>query len=256
MTGRKADPAHVREVRPDIEYRGSHADHKDTVGVMHPDHDRPGAFVPRTGRCSDPDRHAEVLNAASDGRLARAGATLVALQRQYGNRHVQRVIDRAREIWNTGRAPAAPTKLSVSAPGSLREREADRVARQVTGRSVLHRAPSAAHGPGTEVTALSTEVQRAIYRARSGGRAMPNALRAEMEGAFGADFGQVRLHTDARADQLSGSLEAEAFTTGRDVFFRRGAYDPDSRRGRDLMAHELTHVVQQDPESAGQAAVV
>jgi Domain of unknown function (DUF4157) len=245
MTRRKADPAHAREVKPDLEYRRDLADHTDPVGTTRADGHPLSAFVPRAGRCSDPDGHAEALNAASGGRLPRAGAALVALQRQYGNRYVQRVVDRTQEIQKTSRAP-----------GGLHERQADRVAQEVTGRSVLRRASDAAHGPDAQVSALGGEVQRAIDQARGGGRAMPDALRTEMEGAFGADFGRVRLHTDARADQLSRSLEAEAFTTGQDVFFRRGAYRPDSQHGRQLVAHELAHVVQQDAKPAGRAAVV
>jgi hypothetical protein len=75
---------------------------------------------------------------------------------------------------------------------------------------------------------------------------MDHATRNNMEGAFGADFGGVRIHTDARADDLNRALSAKAFTTGQDVFFRSGEYNPGSSSGRELLAHELTHVVQQD----------
>lgn len=64
-------------------------------------------------------------------------------------------------------------------------------------------------------------------------------------GQLGADLNGVRVHTDARADMLSRSLNAEAFTVGRDVFFRQGAYAPGSGEGRKLLTHELTHVAQQ-----------
>jgi hypothetical protein len=67
-----------------------------------------------------------------------------------------------------------------------------------------------------------------------------------MERAFGADFTGVRAHTGAEADMLNRSLGARAFTAGQDIFFRRGSYDPASRSGRRLLAHELSHVVQQD----------
>jgi hypothetical protein len=66
-----------------------------------------------------------------------------------------------------------------------------------------------------------------------------------MEPAFGTDFGGVRVHADAESDALSRELSARAFTSGRDVFFRQGAYDPGSSGGQELLAHELTHVVQQ-----------
>jgi ribonuclease HI len=66
-----------------------------------------------------------------------------------------------------------------------------------------------------------------------------------MDRAFGSDFSGVRVHTDDRADRLNRSLDARAFTTGKDVFFRQGEYQPGSPAGNKLLAHELTHVVQQ-----------
>src|SRR6516165_7233400 len=89
-------------------------------------------------------------------------------------------------------------------------------------------------------------VERSIDQARGGGQGMDHGTRTRMESAFGADFSGVRIHTDARADGLSQSLSARAFTTGRDVFFRQGEYSPGSSAGRELLAHELTHVVQQN----------
>jgi hypothetical protein len=66
-----------------------------------------------------------------------------------------------------------------------------------------------------------------------------------MESAFGTDFGGVRVHTDSSADSLNQALSARAFTTGQDIFFRQGEYSPGSSSGKELLAHELTHVVQQ-----------
>jgi hypothetical protein len=89
-------------------------------------------------------------------------------------------------------------------------------------------------------------VERSIDQARGGGHGMDHGTRSRMESAFGADFSSVRVHTDNRADTLSQSLSARAFTTGRDVFFRQGEYNPGTSSGRELLAHELTHVVQQN----------
>lgn len=93
---------------------------------------------------------------------------------------------------------------------------------------------------------VSPEVEAAIRRKRGGGQALDSGVRAQMEPAFGADFGGVRVHADAESDALSRELNAQAFTTGQDVFFRQGAYDPGSSGSRELLAHELTHVVQQE----------
>ena len=86
---------------------------------------------------------------------------------------------------------------------------------------------------------------QAIERARGGGQPLPDPLRAPLEQALGADFRSVRLHTDTLADRLSRSLQARAFTTGQDIFFRRGEYSPGTTGGQHVLAHELTHVAQQ-----------
>ena len=66
-----------------------------------------------------------------------------------------------------------------------------------------------------------------------------------MENRFGADFSSVRIHTDENAARLSQQLQAQAFTVGNDVFFDQGKFLPDSSTGQHLLAHELTHTVQQ-----------
>jgi len=62
--------------------------------------------------------------------------------------------------------------------------------------------------------------------------------------ALGSDLGGVKVHTDAKAEKLNRALSAEAFTLGSDVFFSKGAYQPNTPSGSRLIAHELTHVVQ------------
>jgi len=99
--------------------------------------------------------------------------------------------------------------------------------------------------PAPAPTPAPPAVETAIQRARGGGQALDTTARAQLEPAFGADFGRVRVHTDGEADQLNRALHARAFTTGSDIFFRQGAYQPGSSGGRELLAHELTHVLQQ-----------
>jgi hypothetical protein len=91
----------------------------------------------------------------------------------------------------------------------------------------------------------STDLDTAINSARGGGQPLDAGLQRSMGQAMGADFSGVKVHTDAKSDQLNQSIQAKAFTTGQDVFFRQGAYEPGSRGGQELIAHELTHVVQQ-----------
>jgi len=92
---------------------------------------------------------------------------------------------------------------------------------------------------------LSGEVETAVASAKSGGRPLDDTIRAPMEQAFQADFSGVKIHTGGEADSLNRSLNARAFTSGQDVFFRSGEYNPGSTGGQELLAHELTHTIQQ-----------
>jgi hypothetical protein len=114
------------------------------------------------------------------------------------------------------------------------------------GQVLRHADGSAGGGEGEGVMDV---VERSIESARGGGQSMDHGTRGKMETSFGADFGGVRIHTDTRADTLSQSLSARAFTTGKDVFFRQGEYNPGTTSGRELLAHELTHVVQQNSDA-------
>ncbi|GAA4985908.1 DUF4157 domain-containing protein [Yinghuangia aomiensis] len=78
-----------------------------------------------------------------------------------------------------------------------------------------------------------------------GGAPMDGDTRADMEARLGADFGDVRIHTDGRAHESAAEVGAHAYTVGSDVVFQRGMYDPGSHDGKTMLAHELTHVVQQ-----------
>jgi hypothetical protein len=93
--------------------------------------------------------------------------------------------------------------------------------------------------------ALDPSLAQAIQGKRGGGDALDSTARRSLEPALGADFSGVRVHTDGEADALAGAVRADAFTTGKDIFFKDGKYQPGSSDGQKLLAHELTHVVQQ-----------
>ncbi|GIM96623.1 eCIS core domain-containing protein [Paractinoplanes toevensis] len=145
---------------------------------------------------------------------------------------------------------------STSAPTGDRAHEAPVAEPPVKGAA----APVAA-GPGNLAVArmlgghsgapADAPVEQGVDAERGRGAPLPDEARAGLEQHLGADFGGVRVHTGPGADALSRSIDAEAFTTGSDVFFRAGRYDPDSTAGRGLLAHELTHVVQQTSGAAG-----
>lgn len=100
--------------------------------------------------------------------------------------------------------------------------------------------------------AATPALESAIQQSRGSGQSLSESTRQPMEQAFGADFSSVRVHTDAQADQLNHSIQARAFTTGQDIYFRQGEHSPGTQAGQALLAHELTHVVQQGGASAVQ----
>ena len=177
--------------------------------------------------------------------LQQSGAALLRLQRSHGNRFVQQVVT------GVTTAPIIKPKLVVGPADDRHEREADRVAHQMTSGQAVRAPDATGRTPviqrlaGIDSGPVDADVQQAVQAARGGGQSLPDGLRSSMEQALGADFGGVRVHTDAQADHLNRVLRARAFTTGQDLFFRRGEYDPSSAGGREVLAHELTHVVQQ-----------
>lgn len=98
---------------------------------------------------------------------------------------------------------------------------------------------------GEGPTELDDETAGRINGARGGGQSLDGAVQQTMSGQMGYDFSGVRVHTSSEANDLNEQLSAKAFTTGQDIFFRDGAYSPNSSSGQELLAHELTHVVQQ-----------
>ena len=95
-----------------------------------------------------------------------------------------------------------------------------------------------------EATA-SPNLESQLNGTKGRGNLLPKETRSQMEGAFGADFSGVRIHTNSAAVQMNQELGAQAFTHGSDVYFNKGKYNTGSKDGNRLLAHELTHVVQQ-----------
>jgi hypothetical protein len=161
-------------------------------------------------------------------------------------------------LGRTGIQPA----LMISQPGDASEHEADRVAAHVVRMEepaparqlqrsplVVQRAPARAPAP-TPFPPMREDVadgatEAAVKEQLSGGAPMAADVAGFFGRRFGADFSDVRIHTDARAANLSTRLGARAFTYGRHVFFNSGQYKPDSEDGAKLIAHELTHTIQQ-----------
>ncbi|MGD9928924.1 MAG: DUF4157 domain-containing protein [Mangrovibacterium sp.] len=95
----------------------------------------------------------------------------------------------------------------------------------------------------------SDRIGEKLAGAKRSGQPLPREIGSEMGGKMGADFSGVRIHTDAHAIQMNRELGALAFTHGNDIYFNSGTFQPESREGKHLLAHELTHVVQQGGNS-------
>jgi Domain of unknown function (DUF4157)/Calpain family cysteine protease len=164
-------------------------------------------------------------------------------------------------------------KMTIGAPEDKYEQEADRVAEQVVQKIHAPSAPESIFGeslqrqkreedvntlrmkplaqrPPAGGMAAAQDLETAINRARGGGQPLEAGLQRKMGQVMGADFSGVRVHTGNQADQLNRSIQAKAFTTGQDVFFRQGEYNSESSAGQKVLAHELTHVIQQQPQKA------
>jgi hypothetical protein len=92
---------------------------------------------------------------------------------------------------------------------------------------------------------MAEAVESRLAHSKGAGETIPESVRRQMESAFGADFSQVRVHTNQNAVQMNRDLGAKAFTHGSDIYFNADRYSPATASGRELLAHELTHVVQQ-----------
>jgi hypothetical protein len=139
-------------------------------------------------------------------------------------------------------------KLKVNTPGDLYEQEADRVADQVLAMPVhaVNGAPPHIQRfsgqPSGQAETAPASVDRALA---SPGSPLEPALREDMEQRFGQDFSHVRVHSGAAAEQSAKDVNAHAYTMVHDIVFGAGQLAPGTHEGRRLIAHELTHVVQQ-----------
>ena len=216
--------------------------------------------------------HTEEPDTSRPGKAAH-----VSLARHAARPAVDPMLRLQRHLGNWAVTQLMQAKLQVGGPGDGFEQEADRVAEAVTraptpagpppatdeGHGVQprpraapvsppglpHPAAEAGAVPAPGGTGRTPEVPPALearlHAASGGGEPLADANRTFFDWRFGYDFSRVRVHRDALAGRAAGALQARAFTRGQDVFFGAGHYQPHTTLGRQLLAHELTHVVQQ-----------
>ncbi len=195
-------------------------------------------------KCRECDEEDERSRAAGAGAGAGAG---VQARLEVGpvddpfEREADRVAERVIGMSGPPLSTAAPSSsLSVPSVAPTVRRQPEELEPQELEPDEVLRRKARESAP----TTASPQFE-ARFGALGGGAALNPELRAFFEPRFGRDFGAVRLHTGARAAAVAESIRARAFTFGRDVVFGNGEFSPDSPRGRRLIAHELTHVVQQ-----------
>ena len=202
--------------------------------------------------------------------FARASNGILALQHSIGNQAVQRLLE----------SGAIQAKLNSTQPNDRYEKEADAVADKVMKmpESQVQRQNEEDEEEemiqtkpiGEQTTALQRQIEpeeeeeemiqpkakqggfevnntfgSQLMDAKSEGKTMNRKERAYFEPRFGVGFAGVRIHTGGKSEQLARSINAQAFTHGSDIYFGAGKYNPHSAKGRHLMAHELTHTIQQ-----------
>lgn len=178
------------------------------------------------------------------------------------------------EKTGTRSRPFIQTNLKIGRPGDKYEQEADAVAERVMMMSesdtmqmqpieeeeeVMQ--PKLRMQPVEEEEELiqtmsengggvaSPDLVHQLNSSKGSGRPLSSETNQFMSNAFGADFSNVNIHADSNAVQMNQQLGAKAFTHGSDIYFNKDEYNPGSNNGRKLLAHELTHVVQQSSES-------
>ncbi len=171
-------------------------------------------------------------------------------------------------------------KLTIGSPDDAYEREADAMADKVLGMSDSQVKTKVQTGPlvqrkctdceeemvqtksmasqitpliqskgnASEAGSASQALTQQIDSRRGTGQTMDKNTQSFMESRFGASFAGVRIHTDAQAAQMNRDLNAQAFTVGNDIYFNEGKYNPHSNSGKHLLAHELTHTLQQSEQ--------
>lgn len=196
---------------------------------------------------------------------------VLAMQRIVGNQAIQRLI----------KSETLPSNLKIGQPNDRYEQEADRVAEQVMRMPepklqkqpieeeeeiqakpisdqispLVQRQPEEEEEEelqtkpaGGQVPYVSPSLQAQIRSLRGGGQPLSRSARNFFEPRFGHDFGQVRVHTDMEAVGSAQTINANAYTIGHDIVFGAGQYSLETVDGKRLLAHELTHVVQQNKD--------
>jgi hypothetical protein len=207
---------------------------------------------------NQPDDSYEREADATASRVMRAGDSAVGAHVETARPRIQRMTASAKD--ELRRRPALLDSHEDEAKRLHREKE--EAERKVRGHDAVKHGAAAPEPQkkkhdesakvrtkraSARVPVVTPETESAIDRNRGTGASLDHGTRAFFEDRFGRDLSHVRVHSDAQAAHAARELGAHAFTTDRDIFFASGRYEPSTTAGRSLLAHELTHTVQQSP---------
>lgn len=142
----------------------------------------------------------------------------------------------------------APSKMNINPTGSLVQRKCtaceqeEKIQKKSLAATITPLIQRSSREKGGEA---SSDVENKINSSKGNGNTIDGETKNFMETRFGTDFSDIKIHTGSQAVEMSRELNAQAFTVGNDIYFNEGKYNPNSDSGKHLLAHELTHTVQQ-----------
>lgn len=218
---------------------------------------------------SDQSPSHQHVNTGNKGKPTQQGQELQSTVEPESHARAQSGKHPATSLWSSSGLIQA--KLEVGAPNDALEQEADAVADKVSNRSLSTSKKYGGTGESVQRKCADCEEEKVQRKAESGqavgqasanvssqiqatkgnGQRLDGAAKSAMENGFGTDFSQVNIHTGDYATRMNRELNALAFTVGNDIYFNSGQYQPESADGKRLLAHELTHTLQQSRGNAG-----
>ena len=190
------------------------------------------------------DRVAETVMQMPDSRLQRQADEEEELRQQPAeekNEENLQQLPEQEEPEKLQRQPEEENKEELHAQPAEKEEE---LKQQPEEKEENETVVSKAIGGHTPI--VTPKIQANIQNMRGGGKPLPSSARNFFEPRFGQDFSRVRVHQDTKAAEMARDVKAKAFTVGQDVVFGEGQYDTETSKGKKLLTHELTHVVQQN----------
>ena len=188
----------------------------------------------------------ETLQKKEEEEVQQKEETIEEVQKATDDESVQQVSSedtlQPKEITDT---TSTPPLVQKNAQEDLQQKEEEEIQEKEDEEVQTLQKQAASDTPESSSSSIETNLQSS----KGGGSPMDKETKTEMESGFGADFSSVRIHNDSNAVQMNQQLGAQAFTNGSDIYFNEGKYNPSSNTGKHLLAHELTHTVQQGAAS-------